>query len=50
ALKAFPSLPVFAAGKSFGGRMTSQYLGLHPDDAVKGIIFYGFHLHPPKKP
>src|ERR1700730_10199970 len=22
----FPSLPLFAAGKSFGGRMTSQYL------------------------
>ena len=43
-------LPVFAAGKSFGGRMTSQYLSAHPDDAVKGIIFYGFPLHPPGKP
>ncbi|MFB8894229.1 alpha/beta family hydrolase, partial [Microbacterium plantarum] len=27
---AHPSLPLFAAGKSFGGRMTSQYLAVHP--------------------
>jgi len=46
----FPSLPLFAAGKSFGGRMTSQCLSAHPDDAVKGILFYGFPLHPPGKP
>ena len=43
-------LPVFVAGKSFGGRMSSQYLAAHPDRAVKGIIFYGFPLHPPGKP
>ena len=48
--KLFPELPLFAAGKSFGGRMTSQYLSAHPDAAVKGIIFYGFPLHPPGKP
>ncbi|MEJ7740250.1 MAG: alpha/beta family hydrolase [Chitinophagaceae bacterium] len=46
----FPSLPLFAAGKSFGGRMSSQHLSLHPHTAVKGIIFYGFPLHPPGKP
>ncbi|MDQ6764456.1 MAG: dienelactone hydrolase family protein [Bacteroidota bacterium] len=46
----FPSLPLFAAGKSFGGRMTSQYLSSHPHAAIKGIIFYGFPLHPPGKP
>jgi len=45
----FPKLPLFAAGKSFGGRMTSQYLSAHPDTAVKGIIFYGFPLHPAGK-
>jgi len=45
----FPSLPLFAAGKSFGGRMTSQYLSAHPESQVKGIIFYGFPLHPPGK-
>ena len=50
AQKLFPKLPLFAAGKSFGGRMTSQYLSAHPDAAVKGIIFYGFPLHPPGKP
>jgi predicted alpha/beta-hydrolase family hydrolase len=46
----FPSLPLFAAGKSFGGRMTSQYLSEHTDTTVKGIIFYGFPLHPAGKP
>ncbi len=45
-----PKLPLFASGKSFGGRMTSQYLSTHHDTAVKGIIFYGFPLHPPGKP
>jgi len=46
----FPQLPLFAAGKSFGGRMTSQYLSTHHDTPVKGIIFYGFPLHPAGKP
>lgn len=48
--ESFPSLPLFASGKSFGARMTSQYLALHPNESVKGIIFYGFPLHPAKKP
>jgi uncharacterized protein len=46
----FPSLPLFVAGKSFGGRMSSQYLAEHATAAVKGIIFYGFPLHPAGKP
>lgn len=50
AQKLFPELPLFVAGKSFGGRMTSQYMAANPNDAVKGIIFYGFPLHPPGKP
>jgi hypothetical protein len=50
AKKLFPKLPLFVAGKSFGGRMTSQYLSAHPHAAVKGINFYGFPLHPPGKP
>ncbi|MFI5131386.1 MAG: alpha/beta family hydrolase [Chitinophagales bacterium] len=50
AKKLFPDLPLFAAGKSFGGRMTSQYLSAHHDDGIKGIIFFGFPLHPPGKP
>jgi uncharacterized protein len=50
AQKLFPELPLFVAGKSFGGRMSSQYLSAHPRPGVKGIIFYGFPLHPPGKP
>jgi len=46
----FPGLPIFVAGKSFGGRMSSQYLAKHNDVDVKGIIFYGFPLHPAGKP
>ena len=30
--------------------MTSQYMAANPNDHVKGIIFYGFPLHPAKKP
>lgn len=48
--KLFPKLPLFASGKSFGGRMSSQYLAAHPVDSIKGIIFYGFPLHPAGKP
>lgn len=50
AAKAIPGLPVFAGGKSMGGRMTSQAAaqGLLP--GVKGIVFFGFPLHPPKQP
>ena len=50
AQKLFPKLPLFVAGKSFGGRMTSQCLAANPNDAVSGIIFYGFPLHAPGKP
>jgi uncharacterized protein len=50
AQESYASLPLFIAGKSFGGRMSSQYLALHPESKVKGIIFYGFPLHSPKKP
>ncbi|MDP4265640.1 MAG: alpha/beta hydrolase [Bacteroidota bacterium] len=45
-----PKLPLFASGKSFGGRMSSQYLASHPDSSVNGIVFYGFPLHPSGKP
>jgi uncharacterized protein len=45
----FPGTPLFVAGKSFGGRMSSQLLSKSQFDFVKGIIFYGFPLHPPEK-
>ncbi len=50
AQKLFPDVPVFASGKSFGGRMSSQWLALQPPEFVKGIIFFGFPLHPAGKP
>ena len=42
-------LPVFAGGKSFGGRMTSEAEAAEPL-GVRGIAFAGFPLHPPEKP
>lgn len=45
-----PTLPLFVSGKSFGGRMSSQYLSTHHYANVKGMIFYSFPLHPQGKP
>ena len=45
-----PSLPLFAGGKSFGGRMTSQAQAEAPLTGVRGLAFLGFPLHPAKKP
>ena len=45
-----PNLPLFAGGKSFGGRMTSQAQALEPLPGVCGLVFLGFPLHPPGKP
>lgn len=50
AQSSFSGVPIFAAGKSFGGRMSSQYLSGNPSAVVKGLIFYGFPLHPVDKP
>jgi len=44
------ALPMFAGGKSFGGRMTSQAQALSPLPGVRGLVFLGFPLHPPDKP
>ena len=43
-------LPLFAGGKSFGGRMTSQAQARSPLDGVRGLVFFGFPLHPAGKP
>jgi len=49
-----PDLPLFAGGKSMGGRMTAQWLArasvADTQTPVRGLIFLGFPLHPPKKP
>lgn len=47
ALKVAPELPLFAGGKSMGGRMTSTAAAEAPLDGVRGIAFYGFPLHRP---
>lgn len=45
-----PGLPLFAGGKSMGGRMTSQAVAHEPEDDVRGIVFLGFPLHGAGKP
>jgi predicted alpha/beta-hydrolase family hydrolase len=50
AAKRAPQLPLFAGGKSFGGRMTSQAQALAPMPSVHGLVFFGFPLHPAGKP
>jgi uncharacterized protein len=45
-----PDLPLFAGGKSFGGRMTSQAQAVAPLPGVRGLIFVGFPLHPAGRP
>jgi len=45
-----PELPLFAGGKSFGGRMTSQAQAAAPLPGVRGLVFLGFPLHPPGRP
>ena len=50
AARLLPGVPLFAGGKSFGGRMTSQAQAASPLPNVNGIIFLGFPLHLAKKP
>lgn len=45
-----PGLPLLAGGKSFGGRMTSQTQAAEPLPGVRGLVFFGFPLHPAGKP
>jgi predicted alpha/beta-hydrolase family hydrolase len=50
AARLLPGLPLFAGGKSFGGRMSSQAQSAAPLPGVYGLTFLGFPLHPPGKP
>ena len=43
-------LPLFAAGKSMGGRMTSLAEAKEPLADVRGLLFFGFPLHAAGKP
>ena len=46
AARRLSGLPLFAGGKSFGGRMTSQAQAAAPLPGVRGLVFVGFPLHP----
>ena len=57
AAQELPELPLLAGGKSLGGRMTSHVFS--ETDAsgdaqslkrVRGLVFFGFPLHPPGRP
>ena len=50
AARLVPGLALFAGGKSFGGRMTSQAQAASPLSGVRGLVFLGFPLHPPGQP
>jgi predicted alpha/beta-hydrolase family hydrolase len=50
AARSLPGLALFAGGKSFGGRMTSQAQAASPLPGVEGLVFVGFPLHPAGKP
>jgi predicted alpha/beta-hydrolase family hydrolase len=50
AARLLPKLPLFAGGKSFGGRMTSQAQAAAALPGVRGLAFLGFPLHPAGKP
>ncbi len=50
AAKLSGGLPLFAGGRSFGARMTSQAQALEPLPGVAGLVFFAWPLHPPGKP
>jgi hypothetical protein len=50
AARLLSDVALFAGGKSFGGRMTSQAQALEPLAGVRGLVFLGFPLHPAGKP
>lgn len=50
AAEEFQGTPLFAGGKSFGGRMTSQLMASKEIGEVNGLIFFGFPLHQPGNP
>jgi uncharacterized protein len=47
---AAPDLPLLAGGKSMGGRMTSVAAAEAPLPGVRGLVLFGFPLHPAGRP
>ena len=50
AAQRLPDVPLFAGGKSFGARMSSQAQAAAALPGVRGLVFLGFPLHPAKQP
>jgi predicted alpha/beta-hydrolase family hydrolase len=50
AMEAAGDLPLIAGGKSLGGRMTSTACAQAPLPQIRGLVFFGFPLHPPGQP
>jgi predicted alpha/beta-hydrolase family hydrolase len=50
AARLLPKLPLFAGGRSFGGRMTSQAQAISALPDVRGLVFFAFPLHPAGRP
>jgi predicted alpha/beta-hydrolase family hydrolase len=50
AARQLPGLPILAAGRSMGGRMSSQAQSKEPLPGVVGLVFFAFPLHSPAKP
>jgi predicted alpha/beta-hydrolase family hydrolase len=50
AAAAAPDLALLAGGKSMGGRMTSLAAAELPLPGVRGLVFFGFPLHPAGRP
>ncbi len=50
AARQLPGIRLFAGGKSFGGRMTSQAQAAAALAGIEGLVLLGFPLHPAKLP
>lgn len=50
AARQMPDVPLFAGGKSYGGRMSTQAQAVEPLPGVQGIVLVGFPLHAAGKP
>lgn len=50
AARQLPGVPLFAGGKSFGGRMSTQAQAAEDLPGVRGMVLLGFPLHPAGKP
>ena len=45
----YPDLPIVLSGKSYGGRMSSHWVGENADGKAAALVYFGFPLHAPGK-